>query len=136
MKGKGQFRHFVLLGSLLVASLNLPAQSETIEEELSTLLWSKMSTCWATVQDLPEPSRLTVAVYIELDRDGRLMSEPKVLSPTEIEPFDDAMRTAVKRATRAAKVCAPYDLPSEHYRVWSNVTMRFRHIAAVPEAAS
>ena len=136
MKGKRQFRLFILLGSLLLAGLNLPAQSETMEEELSTLLWSKMSTCWATVQDLPEPSRLTVVVYIELDREGRLIGEPEVLSPTEVEPFDDAMRTAVVRAIRAAKVCAPYDLPSEHYRVWRNVTLRFKHIAAVPEAAS
>ena len=128
MRGKGAFRLCILLGSALLMGWNMPAQSETIGEELSALLWAKMSECWATVSDLSEPERLTVVIRVEFDRKGQLISDPVVVTPQEIADYDEDMKTARERALRAVKGCAPYStLPIEHYEIWQTVTFRFKH---------
>jgi len=102
-------------------------QDRSPEEEIEIKLWAAMAKCWATVEDLSDPSRLDVTVFVTLHENGTLMQEPVIVSPKDIDLNDEEMQVAVNRAVRAAKKCAPYDFPREHYEVWQNITMRFAH---------
>jgi len=113
------------VSSMLTAGAHSQAASPS--EDLQTMLWEQMSNCWASVSDLPEPSRLRVMVYAEFARNGTLKQEPTVVHPTEIADGDEAMQEAVRRAVRAVKKCAPYDFPAEHYAIWQNITFNFQY---------
>lgn len=118
---------FVLPAFFLLA---YDARAEPVEPEqlLSKQLRLVMSKCWGSVADLPEPQRLAVTLRIDLDKTGQLMGDPVIVRPVEIAEYDEAMRTALARAVRAVKKCAPYDeLPVEHYEVWKRMTLHFRH---------
>lgn len=127
-----------VLGAVYFASVSIGgdamAEPDGPEQRVAEVLRASIKTCWATVADLPEPERLTVKVNVALDEDGALMGEPRILIPEEIDPYDEAMQTAVDRAMRAVKKCAPYELPAEHYLIWSTMTFNFKHQRSEPLA--
>ena len=128
MKGNLRTLAFVLVGATIGGFSLSSAQDALSEERIRAELYEVMEHCWGTVSDLPEPERLTVVVRAELDRGGRLLSDPVVVSPQEVADYDEDMKSALGRALRAVRVCVPYStLPIEHYEIWRTVTFRFRH---------
>lgn len=94
----------------------------TIEARAAALVRTHMRRCWRMPIDLPDPDRLRVRVEFQLNRNGTLNGQPRVLSPTNYT-FDPYMRTAVDAALRAVRQCDPYPFPDdptvgEHYEIW------------------
>lgn len=130
-------RLFLISCLFVWAACHASAQTDhSADEEMTHKLWAAMSKCWSTVSDLPEPERLKVVIAVSLDRTGELTREPEVVSSVSVEAYDTAMQTAVARAVRAVKVCAPYDfLPTENYERWQYMTFNFLHTneLAIPQ---
>jgi len=94
------------------------------EAKVRALLSEGMRRCWRDNSDSPNPDRLVVRVRFRLDQNGALMGQPQLLTP--IPPGDRELLVAGERALTAVRACAPYDdLPSDLYRIWDEVTIRF-----------
>ncbi len=105
------------------------AERVTIEARVQALSDAHMRRCWRMPADLPEPERLIVFIEFDLNRNGTLNGQPRVVSPRNYS-FDAPMRVAVDAALRAVRQCDPYPFPDdpivgEHYQVWRTVTARF-----------
>jgi hypothetical protein len=115
----------------LVARAPLLAGEETAREDrVRTILTQTMRRCWQAPTDLPDPQRLVVVVAFELNPDGTLRGAPRVTRPANYQ-LDSPMRTAVERALRAVRECAPYPFPNDdivgqHYDIWDELEVQFR----------
>jgi hypothetical protein len=102
----------------------------SIESRVASLMDRHLRRCWRSTADMPDPERLVVTVEVQLDRNGRLVGQPRVISPSNYT-FDPLMNEAVNRALRAVRVCDPYEfLPSdpavgEHFDIWRRQEVRF-----------
>ena len=79
--------------------------------------------------ELPQSQRLVVTVAFELNEDGTLRGDPRVVSPRNYL-FDPPYRTAIERALHAIRSCAPYPFSDdpilrEHYDSWDELEMTF-----------
>lgn len=86
--------------------------------------------CWRMPIDLPEPDRLVVTIQFDVNRNGTLNGQPRVVSPRNYT-FDPHMRTAVDLALRAIRLCDPYPfaddpIVGEHYELWREMEYTFR----------
>ncbi|MBL8538273.1 MAG: hypothetical protein JNM59_12780 [Hyphomonadaceae bacterium] len=102
----------------------------TVESRVASLMDRALRRCWRSTADMPDPERLIVVVEVQLDRNGRLVGQPRVVSPVNYT-FDPLMNEAVNRALRAVRVCDPYEfLPNdpsvgEYFEVWRTQEVRF-----------
>lgn len=96
------------------------------EVRVEALLWAQMVSCWGTVEDLPDPERLTVTVRVKLKRDGTLDGDAELMS-RRASIGDRFMQQAVERALSAVRRCAPYQLPEDDYDLWNEITLNFKH---------
>jgi outer membrane biosynthesis protein TonB len=106
------------------------AEVAALEDRARALARAHLRRCWRMPIDLPEPDRLVVTVEFDINRNGTLNGQPRVLSPRNYT-FDPAMRTAVESAVRAVRVCDPYPFPDdpvvgEHYDIWRRTEFTFR----------
>ena len=100
------------------------------EDRVQAILAQSMRRCWQAPTDLPNPQHLIVVVAFELNPDGTISGAPHVTSPVNYRN-DAPMRTAVERALRAVRECAPYPFPNdeivgEHYDTWDELELQFR----------
>jgi hypothetical protein len=107
-----------------------------IRDRVTALNRRAMLRCWRMPADLPDPERLVVVLEFDLDRNGNLRGQPRVVSPTNYT-FDGPMRTAVEHAQRAVRSCDftffPQDpVVGERYEAWDELRFRF----AVQDAPS
>lgn len=87
---------------------------------------AKLKGCWPDVQDLPNPERLVVTVKMQLNQDGTIRGDARLVRPKRVAIGDRPMKQAVERALRAARRCAPYEVPEgakDIYEEWKNVTL-------------
>jgi hypothetical protein len=63
---------------------------------------------------------------VNLNRDGTLDGDAELISPRRARIGDRFMQQAIDRALRAARTCAPYQLPEDDYDVWNEITLNFR----------
>lgn len=96
------------------------------EARVESILWSQMKVCWGDVDDLPDPERLAVTVRVKLNPDGTMDGDAELVSPRRARIGDRFMQQAIDRALRAARTCAPYQLPEDDYDVWNEITLNFR----------
>jgi hypothetical protein len=68
--------------------------------------------------------RIVVVLEINLDRDGRLRGNPRVVAPTGYEG-NNLARNAVETAMRAVQLRRQFDLPEDRYSEWQNFQFRF-----------
>ncbi|MEZ5995352.1 MAG: hypothetical protein R3C25_06330 [Hyphomonadaceae bacterium] len=86
--------------------------------------------CWRMPSDLPEPDRLVVTIQFDLNRNGTLNGQPRVISPRNYS-FDNDMRVAVDYAMRAIRTCDPFPfaddpIVGDHYELWREMEYTFR----------
>lgn len=94
--------------------------------QIQVAFLSKLKNCWPDVQDLPEPERLIVTVKMQLNQDGTIRGDARLVRPRRVAIGDRPMQQAVERALRAARRCAPYEVPDgaeTMYEEWKNVTL-------------
>ena len=85
--------------------------------------------CWnaSTIIGAPEPEKLLVVIDFELNRDGTLASQPRVVNELQINLSGNQFwRVARREAASAVVKCAPYDfLPQERYETWKEFRFNF-----------
>jgi hypothetical protein len=85
--------------------------------------------CWRGVDDLPYPERLVVVIGFELNRNGTLRGQPRLVEPRNAT-FDSYMQEAINRAMRAIRLCEPFNFQDdpvvgEQYELWRDMEYRF-----------
>lgn len=94
---------------------------------ITAMIQAQMRDCWDDVEDLPNPERLNVILEIELNRDGTLKRDVRLVDPARPPIGDRVMGVAIERALRAARRCAPYRIPEQaqdYYEEWDVTTLR------------
>ena len=88
-----------------------------------------VSRCWQTsaLVGAPEPEKLRVEVQFELNLDGTLKSQPRVVNSLQISLSGNQFwKVAEQVAVRAVIQCQPYDfLAPERYDVWREMQLNF-----------
>lgn len=88
-----------------------------------------VSRCWQTqaLIGAPEPEKLLVQLAIELNRDGTLIGQPRVLNGMQISLSGNQFwKVAEQVAIRAVISCQPYDfLAADRYGVWKEMQLNF-----------
>jgi len=96
------------------------------QQSVINIIRAQMEVCWDNVVDLPNPERLNVTVRMELNRDGTIRNDVRLVSPARAPIGDRPMQVAIERALRATRKCAPYRLPEDalaSYEDWKDVTL-------------
>ena len=108
------------------------AEVAAMEDRLRALARAHIArnNCWRMPIDLPDPDRLVVTIQFDLNRNGTLNGQPRVISPRNYT-FDPHMRRAVDEALRAIRLCDPYPFADdpvvgEHYELWREMEYTFR----------
>lgn len=101
----------------------------TLEARAAALVQAHFRRCWRMPSDLPDPERLIVVVEFDVNRNGTLNGQPRVVSPRNYT-FDPPMRTAVDAALRAVRQCDPYPFPDDpvvgdYFEIWRTNEYRF-----------
>ncbi|MEO1659786.1 MAG: hypothetical protein AAFR51_02270 [Pseudomonadota bacterium] len=78
--------------------------------------------CWSGVDDLPNPERYNVHMNLKLNENGSI-AELTLVDPRRRPIGSSFMGTAVDRAMRAVRKCAPYRLPSDEYELWQEINV-------------
>ena len=89
---------------------------------LESLLQSKIYECWDGVDDLAHPEKLNVSMNLKLIRDGSI-EDLRLIKPSRRPLGNQPMGTAVDRALRAVRKCAPYNLPKAEYTEWRDINV-------------
>jgi hypothetical protein len=88
-----------------------------------------VSRCWnaSAIIGAPEPEKLIVEIDIDLNRDGSLAGEPRVVNALEISLSGNRFwQVAQQNAVRAVVQCAPYDFfDPVRYQEWKAFTLYF-----------
>jgi hypothetical protein len=105
------------------------AEVAALEDRVRALNRRALMRCWRMPADLPDPDRLVVTLEFELDRNGNLRGQPRVVSPRNYT-FDPAMRTAVEAALRAVRSCdftffTTDPVVGERYDAWDELDFTF-----------
>ncbi len=85
--------------------------------------------CWQTQSLIgaPEPEKLLVQVQIELNQDGTLKGQPRVVNALQINLSGNQFwKVAEQVAVRAVISCQPYNfLAADRYHVWREMQLNF-----------
>lgn len=87
------------------------------QARIDAILYSRIFPCWDGVADLPFPERLNVRMKLQLNLNGNI-EELELIEPARRPIGSSPMGTAVDRALRAVRKCAPYKLPQDDYDKW------------------
>lgn len=108
------------------------AEVAAMEDRLRALARAHIArnNCWRMPIDQPDPDRLVVTIQFDINRNGTLNGQPRVISPRNYT-FDPAMRVAVDSALRAVRTCDPYPfaddpIVGDHYELWREMEYTFR----------
>lgn len=107
------------------------AEVAAMQDRVTALTRRAMQRCWRMPADLPDPERLRVTLSFELDRNGNLRGQPRVVEPAGNLTFDPAMRAAVNSALTAVRSCnftffAEDPIVGPHYDAWDELDYTFR----------
>ncbi len=79
--------------------------------------------CWIVPVGIQNDSDLKVTLFVELDRDGNVKGEPRLIEPDSLATRE--IEHAFNAARRAVMRCDPYDLPADKYEHWKNMEVVF-----------
>jgi hypothetical protein len=108
------------------------AETAAIEDRLRALARAHISRnqCWRMPVDLPNPETLVITVQFDLARNGSLIGQPRVTSPSNyaLNPY---MRAAAEAAQRAIRQCDPFPFADDpvvgdRYDLWRQMEYTFR----------
>jgi outer membrane biosynthesis protein TonB len=99
----------------------LHGRAATLSQSEIDALRAQIQQCWNPPVGVLEAQELIVKVQLDLNQDGSLVAEPKLVNNGSNPLF----RVAAESALRAIKRCAPYHLPIAKYDVWRSVEVTF-----------
>jgi hypothetical protein len=93
---------------------------------LAQAMKAMVERCWNPPLGGVDIDQLRVTVRIALNLDGTLVANPDIVSHTGVTPANQSYARAFAESTRRAILrCAPYLLPQEDYRLWSEQELTF-----------
>lgn len=92
------------------------------EHMIVSMLNSAFEQCWNKPLAGGGVAAPVVTVKWNLNPDGSLQGEPKVVQTDKSNPLADQ---AERSALRAVQTCAPFQLPQEQYSLWREITWKF-----------
>lgn len=132
MRVPNWFAAFAMIAGSASAQQQTPVgdSAAALEMRAGVMLRDHMRRCWRMPTGASDPERLVVAVAFELNTDGSLLGEPRLLSPSAAEG-DVEMQEAIESALAAVAACAPYPFSDDaqlrdHYELWREVELVFR----------
>ncbi len=97
------------------------AENTTMTASELEILRSRLARCWNVPIGWTDPAEVRVVLLIELNSDGTVSGQPKVLEA----PQGQYATAAPESAVRAVQRCAPYNLPVAKYDAWKEVKVTF-----------
>ena len=102
-------------------------------DRLSASVIAKMQSavqpCWnaGSIIGAPDPEKLLVTLVFELNKDGTIVSTPRVENALQINLSGNQFwKVAEREAVAAVTKCAPYDfLPVDQYETWKDMRLNF-----------
>lgn len=85
------------------------------------IIVSKVKTCWNIQAGGSEAGAQVPKIRFDLNRDGSLRGEPRIMNSQSSPQF----QLAADAAKRAVIDCQKYDLPGDKYDLWKTVTLDF-----------
>ena len=95
-----------------------------LQADLASALRNQVKDCWHEPADLSDPARLIVELQMELAPDGNFIRS-RLIRPSSRAGADSTLLIAIDNAQRAARQCAPYELPQARYDDWKSFVFRF-----------
>lgn len=93
---------------------------------LEQAIRAQIAPCWNPPIGGQDVQKMTVVLSIELDRSGRVIGTPDVVSQTGMTAGNQAYaRAFADSARRAVLRCAPLQLPAEYYDAWKLFELNF-----------
>ncbi|MEF2072821.1 hypothetical protein [Consotaella aegiceratis] len=90
--------------------------------ELQGMIREQMYNCWSPPVGATAGNSLQVSIHMRLDPSGALEGVPSIVSGGG---GAGAERAAAEAALRAVRRCSPYNLPTDQYQAWSEITLNF-----------
>ena len=92
-----------------------------------TAMLGAMLRCWNFDAGVPDAETLVVRVEFNLNRDGSIKGNPRVLNEGQISASGNPFwKVAERNAVNAVVKCAPYDfLAQERYEEWEEIQLNF-----------
>jgi len=105
------------------AALGAPtATGPTLSMSELDALRARLHQCWDVPVGVQDARSLSVIVHFQLNKDGSLASDPRVLNHSQHPVFQVAAESAV----RAVRKCAPFSfLPVAKYEAWRDLEANF-----------
>jgi hypothetical protein len=108
-----------MIGLALTLSVAVTAAPALTPAEIDAFRQA-VAACWRD-----DAALVPMTVGLDLDRDGRVVGDPRMVSAPGIDPeLSDAAFNAAVRAIRRCKG-AGYDLPAQKYALWQSVEIVF-----------
>jgi len=98
------------------------AQSAMTANEIDAFK-SQLRKCWNVPVGAPDPAALVFRLRIYLNQDGSVAAAPELVDQGGLG--DPYFRAAVDSAKRAVHMCSPFQLPTEKYAAWNDITVTF-----------
>ncbi len=93
---------------------------------LEQAIRAQVAPCWNPPIGGEDARKMTVVLSIQLDKTGRVVGTPEVVSQTGVTPGNQAYaRAFADSARRAVLRCAPLQLPAEYYDAWKLFELNF-----------
>jgi colicin import membrane protein len=92
------------------------------QEMIGAMLNSAFEQCWNKPLAGGGVAAPIVTLKWNLNPDGTLSGEPRVVQTDKSNPLADQ---AERAALRAVHTCAPFQLPQDHYTMWREITWKF-----------
>lgn len=117
--------------SKLAKELNASAPSRAMFDPraaatLAQAIRAQVAPCWNPPTGGRDVRRMTVIVFVQYSRDGRVVGMPVAGTPTGMTAANaDYARAFAETARRAVLRCQPLKLPAELYDLWGSVEINF-----------
>lgn len=93
---------------------------------LEQAIRAQIAPCWNPPLGGEGVGKMTVVLSIQLDRSGRVVGTPEVVSQTGVTPGNQTYaRAFADSARRAVLRCAPLELPAEYFDAWKLFELNF-----------
>ncbi len=92
------------------------------EQMIVAILNSAFEQCWNKPLAGGGVSAPVVTLKWNLNQDGTLQGEPRIMQTDKSNPLADQ---AERAALRAVQTCAPFQLPQEQFGMWREITWKF-----------
>jgi hypothetical protein len=105
---------------------------ESLIQDVTLAIGEQLRTneCWAEEDSVIAGRRVTIAIALRYDVDGRFVEEPRLVSPPEAPADDPSVRRFIDRAFSALRACNAngIKLPAKYYEdpIWVYLILQSR----------